>query len=177
MKMPEFLSTDRLFLRVPRMEDARTIFEGWAQDPEVVRYLIWRPHKSIDETEEFVSSSILAWENQMHFPYMITLKAGGETIGMMDARIHPPEMEIGYGLARAHWGKGYMPKAASAVIDWAFQQPSIYRVCATTDLENVASQRVLEKVGMLREGILRKYIVHPNISDIPRDSYIYAITK
>jgi ribosomal-protein-alanine N-acetyltransferase len=70
-----------------------------------------------------------------------------------------------------------MPKAASAVIDWAFQQPSIYRVCATTDLENVASQRVLEKVGMLREGILRKYIVHPNISDIPRDSYIYAITK
>jgi RimJ/RimL family protein N-acetyltransferase len=50
-------------------------------------------------------------------------------------------------------------------------------VNASTDIENIASQRVLEKAGMLREGLLRKYIVHPNISDVPRDSYIYAITK
>jgi len=177
MEMPENLSTDRLLLRMLRMEDARLIFDGWAQDPEVVRYLIWRPHQSIAETEEFVRSCILAWENQMHFAYMITLKADGEAIGMIDARIHPPEMEIGYGLARVHWGKGYMPEATRIVIDWAFLQPSIYRVCATTDLENVASQRVLEKVGMQREGILRKYIIHPNISEVPRDSYIYAITK
>jgi RimJ/RimL family protein N-acetyltransferase len=108
---------------------------------------------------------------------MITLKADGQVIGMIDARIHSPEVEIGYGLARAHWGKGYMREAVRTVIDWAFEQPSIYRVCATTDLENIPSQRVLEKVGMRREGLLRKYIIHPNISDIPRDSYIYAITK
>jgi RimJ/RimL family protein N-acetyltransferase len=119
----------------------------------------------------------MAWQNRMHFAYMITLKANGEAIGMIDARIHPPEVEIGYGLARAHWGKGYMPEAVRAVIDWAFQQPSIYRVCATTDLENIPSQHVLEKVGMQREGLLRKHIIHPNISDIPRDNYIYAITK
>ena len=66
---------------------------------------------------------------------------------------------------------------ARAVIDWAFQQPSSYRVDDTTDVENIASQCVLEKVGMECKGHLRKYIVHPNISDIPRDSYIYAITK
>lgn len=175
--MPENLSTDRLLLRSLRMEDACAIFEGWAQDPEVVRYLIWRPHQSIKETEEFVRSCMLAWENEMHFAYMITLKPGGEAMGMIDARIHPPEVEIGYGLARVHWGKGYMPEAVRALIDWAFQQPSIYRVCATTDVENIASQRVLEKVGMSREGTLHKYIVHPNISDIPRDSYLYAIVK
>lgn len=70
-----------------------------------------------------------------------------------------------------------IPEAARAVIDRAFQQPSVYRVYATTDVENTASQRVLRKVGMQCEGLLRKYIVHPNISAIPRDSYIYAITK
>ena len=82
---------------------------------------------------------------------------------------------IGYVAARAYWGKGYVPEATRSIIDWAFQQPSIYRVYATTDVENVASQRVLEKVGMQCEGILRKYIVHPNFSDVPRDSYMYAI--
>lgn len=70
-----------------------------------------------------------------------------------------------------------MPEAPQAIIDWAFQQPTIYRVYATTDVENLASQRVLEKVGMQCEGTLRKYIIHPNISDIPRDSYMFAITK
>lgn len=70
-----------------------------------------------------------------------------------------------------------MTEAARAIIDWAFQQPSIYRVYATTDVDNDASRRVLEKAGMQCEGILRKYIIHPTISNVPRDSYIYAITK
>lgn len=96
---------------------------------------------------------------------------------MIDPRIEGPKVGIGYGAARAYWGKGYIPEATRAIIEWAFQQPSIYRVYATTDVENVASRRVLEKVGMECEGILRKYILHPNISDIPRDSYMYAIVK
>jgi len=86
-------------------------------------------------------------------------------------------VSVGYVIARAYWGNGYMPEATRAIIEWAFQQPTIYRVYATTDVENVASQRVLEKVGMQREGLLRKHIIHPNISAIPRDSYMYAITK
>jgi [ribosomal protein S5]-alanine N-acetyltransferase len=177
MKMPEQLSTDRLILRIPRMEDARAIFDGWAQDLEVVRYLTWRPHKSMEETKRFVISCLSAWETLSRFPYMITLNESDEVIGMIDPRIQPHQMGIGYGLARAYWGRGYMPEATRAVIDWAFQQPSIYRVYATTDVENVASQRVLEKVGMQCEGVLRKYIIHPNISNIPRDSYIYAAIR
>jgi [ribosomal protein S5]-alanine N-acetyltransferase len=175
--MPDQIITDRLLLRMPRMEDAGAIFDGWAQDLEVLRYLAWRPHKSIGDTERFLESCLLAWEDQTRFPYMITWKESADVLGVIDPRIQLPQMGIGYGLARAHWGRGYMPEATQAVIGWAFQQPSIYRVYATTDVENVASQRVLEKVGMQCEGLLHKYIIHPNISDIPRDSYIYAITK
>jgi ribosomal-protein-alanine N-acetyltransferase len=61
--------------------------------------------------------------------------------------------------------------------NWLLKQPDIYRVFATCDVENPASARVMEKVGMQCEGILRKYIVHPNISNGPRDSYMYAIVK
>jgi RimJ/RimL family protein N-acetyltransferase len=108
---------------------------------------------------------------------MMTLKENGQVIGMLDPRIEGPKVGIGYIAARAHWGRGYVPEATRAIIDWAFRQSSIYRVYATTDVENSASRRVLEKVGMQCEGILRKFILHPNLSEIPRDSYMYAITK
>lgn len=159
------------------MDDASGIFDGWAQDQEVTRYLTWRPHQRIEQTQEFVESCLAAWEAEIRFPYVITLKENPEIIGMIDPRIEGPRMGIGYAAGRNHWGKGYIPEATRAMIEWAFQQPSIYRIYATTDVENISSQRVLEKVGMQREGILRKYIVHPNLSDVPRDSYMYAIPK
>jgi ribosomal-protein-alanine N-acetyltransferase len=177
MKMPEQIETERLVLRKPRIEDASAIFAGWTQDKEVTRYLTWRPHQTIEQTEQFVQSCLSAWEHEMRFPYMITLKVSDQVIGMIDPRIEGSKVGIGYGAARAHWGRGYVPEATQAIIEWALQQPSIYRVYATTDVENVASQRVLEKVGMQCEGILRKYIIHPNISAVPRDSYMYAIVK
>ena len=177
MNILEQFETERLALRKPRPNDARLIFEGWAQDSEVTRYLTWRPHERIEQTQEFVQSCIRAWEGETRFPYMITLKETGEVIGMIDPRIEGPKAGIGYVAARAHWGEGYVPEATRAIIDWAFQQPSIYRVYATTDVENLASRRVLEKVGMQCEGILKKYILHPNISNVPRDSYMYALTK
>lgn len=177
MDMPEQFETDRLILRKPRRDDAQIIFEGWAQDSEVTRYLTWRPHERIEQTQEFVQSCIRAWESKTRFPYLIILKETAKVIGMIDPRIEGPKIGIGYVASRVHWGKGYVPEATRAIIDWAFQQPSLYRVYATTDVENIASQRVLEKVGMRCEGILRKYIIQPSMSQVPRDSYIYAITK
>ena len=177
MKMPEQLETERLVLRKPHMGDALAIFEGWTQDQEVTRYLTWRPHARIEQTQEFVQSCIQAWEGETRFPYVITLKGNGNVIGIIDPRIEGTKVGVGYGAARAYWGRGYVPEATGAIIDWAFEQPTIFRVYATTDVENVASRRVLEKVGMQCEGVLHKYILHPNISNIPRDSYMYAITK
>ena len=177
MKMPEQFETERLVLRKPRMDDARVMFEGWTQDQEVTRYLTWRPHERIEQAQKFVQGCIDAWQGETRFPYVITLKGTGEVIGIIDPRIEGPKVGIGYVAARAYWGKGYVPEATRAIIEWAFQQPSIYRVYATTDVENVASRRVMEKAGMQCEGILRRYILHPNISAIPRDSYMYAITK
>ena len=177
MKMPEQIETERLVLRKPRMEDANAIFAGWAQDNEVTRYLTWRPHQGIDQTNEFIQNCLYAWVHGTRFPFMIMLKATNEVIGMIDPRIEGHKVGVGYGAARADWGNGYVPEATRAIIKWAFQQPLMYRVYATTDVENVASRRVLKKVGMQCEGILRKYMVYPNISDVPRDSYMYAITK
>jgi RimJ/RimL family protein N-acetyltransferase len=70
-----------------------------------------------------------------------------------------------------------MKEAAQFVVRWALSRSDVYRVWATCDVENVASARLLESVGMQREGVLRRWIVHPNISKDPRDALCYAIVK
>ena len=70
-----------------------------------------------------------------------------------------------------------MTEAVKALVTWALQRPEIYRVWAVCDIDNKASARVMEKAGMQREGILRRWSIHPNVSNEPRDSYCYAILK
>jgi RimJ/RimL family protein N-acetyltransferase len=100
-----------------------------------------------------------------------------QVIGMMIARAAEEKWELGYVLARPYWGRGYMTEALRALIAWALKQKSIFRVWAVCDVDNIASARVMEKAGMQREGRLKRWSVHPNLSPEPRDSYCYAIVK
>ena len=177
MKAPETLQTERLLLRKPRMDDAPVIFDTYAQDPEVTRYLVWKPHQNIRETEEFLLACGQLWRTGKDFAYAITLKENDKLIGMFG--LHPLKLkiEVGYALARPYWGQGCMTEVLRAVIDWAFAQPDIFRVQAICDVENLGSARVMEKAGMSREGLLRRYVLHPNISAEPRDAYMYAVVK
>jgi [ribosomal protein S5]-alanine N-acetyltransferase len=177
MRPPEIIETPRLALRQPMMTDAEAIFTGYAQDAEVAKYLIWRPHKDLDETLDFVKRCVLAWKDGSAYPWVITQKEDGRLIGMIEGRVRGFSMDIGYVLARAYWGRGYMPEAARSIIDWGLSREGIFRVWALCDVENRASARVLEKVGMRREGILRRCTLHPNISDEPRDAYCYSVVK
>ena len=177
MNPPKRIETERLTLRKPRRDDAPAIFSAYAQDLEVTRYMTWRPHKSMEETYRIVELMLKLWDEGDAYSYVITLKNSESAIGMI--AMHPEgfKVSIGYVLARQYWSKGYTTEAALTVTNWLLKQPDIYRVFATCDIENPASARVMEKVGMQCEGILRRYIVHPNISDEPRDSYMYAIVK
>ena len=67
-----------------------------------------------------------------------------------------------------------MTEALLEVVDWAMRQDSIWRIGAVCDIENPASARVMEKAGLRREGILRRWIIHPNIGSEPRDCFSYA---
>jgi RimJ/RimL family protein N-acetyltransferase len=177
MRPPERIETDRLVLRVPALTDAVVLFDTYTHDPEVTRYVMWLPHTSVDQTTDFLKGCVAAWEGESRFPYVFMLKGTDNPIGMVDFHIKGSTVGIGYVIGRAYWGRGFVPEAVRAVVDWALSQPSIYRVCADCDVENTASIRVLEKVGMQREGVLRRFIIHPNISDEPRDCFLYAIVK
>lgn len=177
MRPPETFLTDRLHLRPPALSDAETIFDTYATDPEVTRYLIWQPHKDIEETKTFLTRCAEGWSTGKDYPWAITLKESGELMGMVGLRIHEFKADIGYCLGRQFWGNGFATEAVTPIIGWALVQPEIFRVWAMCDVDNSASARVLEKVGMKREGIMRRSQMHPAVSNEPRDSYCYAIVK
>ena len=174
MEWPETIHTGRLVLRRPVHTDASAIFDGYAQDPDVVRYLMWRPHTSVAHTHEFLARCHAGWTTQTDLTWALTLAGDDRLIGMIGLRPHGFKSDLGYVLARPYWGQGLMTEAGRAIVQLAFSDPGIHRVWAVCDVDNRASSRVLEKLGLTREGVLRRWILHPNVSDEPRDCFCYA---
>lgn len=174
VRPPVTFTTDRLVLSVPVPGDALEIYETYASDPEVTRYLSWLPHRSLQDTAEFLAIATFSWDQGDAFAWTIRGKESRSLLGMIEARVTGTRIEIGYVLAKRYWGQGYMTEAVSAITRWALRQSTIFRVWAVCDLENTGSARVLEKAGMIREGILRRWLLLPNRSSVPRDCYCYA---
>jgi RimJ/RimL family protein N-acetyltransferase len=96
---------------------------------------------------------------------------------MLEARLQPRTVDIGYVLQRQYWGAGLMPEAIEAFSELALALPEYFRIQATCDVENAASARTLEKSGFVREGRLERHTIIPNISGEPRASFMYARCK
>jgi [ribosomal protein S5]-alanine N-acetyltransferase len=107
-------------------------------------------------------------------PWVLSAPPDDRPIGMIELRPTGHRAEMGYVLARAYWGHGLMSEAARAVADWGLAQPGIFRVWSVTDIDNAASARVLEKAGMQREGLLRRWVMHPGQGPEPRDCWCYG---
>lgn len=174
---PETIETERLILRVPVMEDAVAVLEAYGQDPEVTRYLVWKPLQSLEEAETAIRNRLEGWRKGASFSWTMVLKEGGALAGTISLRSQGPRLNMGFVVARPYWGRGYTTEAARPLVEWALSQPGVYRVSAVCDTENLASARVLEKIGMRLEGTLRRWDVHPNISSEPRDCLCYAAVK
>ncbi|MFW6197889.1 MAG: GNAT family N-acetyltransferase [Myxococcota bacterium] len=172
---PSELTTPRLRLRRPRVRDAGAVFEAYATDPEVTRYLAWRPHRTVEDTRDFLQQCEIAWETGIgHRPWVLERAKGCQIVGMMGVDVGPRGVDVGYVLARSYWGLGYMSEALRAVCEAAFADPTVHRVSGFCDAENHASARVMEKAGMQYEGTLRKYMRHVNVAPGPRDCLLFA---
>jgi [ribosomal protein S5]-alanine N-acetyltransferase len=173
-RLPDQIETDRLRLRQPDLADPAAIFQAYTQDLEVCRFMVWTPHASESATREFIESCIKDWTAGSRLAYVIVEQGANTAIGMIEARMLGTTVEIGYVLARPHWGKGLMPEAITALAAAVLENPGSYRVQAVCDVDNIGSQRALEKSGFTREGKLERYSIHPNLSPEPRASFMYA---
>jgi RimJ/RimL family protein N-acetyltransferase len=175
--LPEVITTERLVLRPPRLDDAAPIFEAYANDPEATRYLMWQPYRAAVDLEDFLLDCVDAWREGQRFPWVLEQAVDDHLVGMIELRLDDHRSDVGYVVARRYWGRGYASEALRAVIRAAFAVPRVFRVAAACEVSNRASARVMEKAGMTREGLLRRYSVFPNLGADPRDVLLYAIVK
>jgi len=175
--LPERFETARLLLRPLKAADAPAIFTRYARDPDVARFMTWETHPTIDVTETYVAACIKARPDRDR-SYAILRRDDDRLMGVFELRRSARHrLGFGYALAKDAWGQGFMTEALTEVVRWAMAQPAIFRIGDVCDTENTASARVMEKAGLVREGILRRWAVHPNLGPAPRDCFSYARVK
>jgi [ribosomal protein S5]-alanine N-acetyltransferase len=170
------LLTERLELRDFRESDVAAV-QGWAGDPEVVRFMGWGPNTP-ERTREFLQRKLAerTGDPRRTWDLAVVMRGSGRVIGSAGLRLDEEmrQAELGYCYHRDAWGHGFATEAARAMLRLGFELLGLHRIHATVDTRNGASIRVLDKIGMRQEGRLREHVL---LRGEWRDSYIYAILR
>lgn len=141
------LETERLKLRYITAEDTQAIFENWASDPEVAKFLTWNPHESVEVTEKVMAFWLEEYKNDNCYRYGIEQKSDGVLMGMIDVVGYRDDNPvIGYCLGQKFWNNGYMTEVLKAVVNQLFSD-GFETIEIEAVKENIGSNRVIEKTG------------------------------
>jgi ribosomal-protein-alanine N-acetyltransferase len=161
---PLELETPRLRLSCPRPADAQEIFERYASDPDVTRYLSWPRHQSVADTKAFIAFSDAEWARAAAGPYLIRSRETGQLLGSTGLTFEAPDKATtGYVLAKDAWGQGHATEALQAMVGLA-RQLGVLRLSALCHPDHRTSQRVLEKCGFARDESFSRQAAFPNLA-------------
>ena len=181
LRPPPTFGTARLFGRPPRADDAPAVFAAYASDPAVTRYLAWRAYERVEPLAAFLRECVANWEKgdpHAHYAWLLCLKGTDTPIGSIGLTLEGGgKAMFGYALAKKFWHHGFAAEALTFLVEWSLAQPGIFRAYAFCDVENPASARVMEKAGLVREGLLRRWHVAPTLGPEPRDCIVCAKVK
>ena len=161
--MTNIIETQRLLLRPLTLADAETAYRGWTGDRDAMQYVSWLPHRSIEETIAWLHE--IAWKQDSsgdiapndNYIWGFVLKETGALFGS-GGLIWEEDLQlfqIGYNIAKSHWKHGYTTEALEAIFQFAREELGITRLSGGHAKENLASARVIEKLGFTydRDGI------------------------
>jgi [ribosomal protein S5]-alanine N-acetyltransferase len=172
------IETDRLILRKFEMTDAQSVFDHWLSDERVTDNRINPAHKSVSETVERVQNIISQYESEDFCYWAIELKDTGELIGEIDLYDFDKateNCEVSYSLGFKWWNQGYGTEALKAVVEFGFRTMNIHKITAAHNTDNPASGRIMRKVGMEQEGIIRHMI--RNSKNQYKDCAVYGLLQ
>ncbi|KAI3441973.1 N-acetyltransferase domain-containing protein [Psidium guajava] len=163
-------SPSAITLRPFELSDAAD-FLSWAGDDRVTRYLRWDPVTSLEEAEWYLRTVAIP------HPWRRSICLGDRSIGYVSVKRGSGDercrAHVGYAVGAEFWGRGFATAALRMAARRAFDEmPELMRLEAFVEAENGGSQRVLEKVGFVKEGLLRKYGI---CKGEVRDMYVYSL--
>ncbi|XP_057760695.1 uncharacterized protein LOC130981078 [Arachis stenosperma] len=170
---PEVIDLTQLSLRPLGLSDLDDLMV-WTSDEKVANFCSWEPYTSKDQGIDFIENAAAS------FLWRRAICLNDRAIGCITLssyaafdKAREKSAELGYVLGSNYWGKGIVTEAVKQAIKAAFIEfPYLDRVEALVDVENLGSQRVLEKAGFQREGLLRKYLVRKGKS---RDTFMFSV--
>lgn len=177
-RAPDQFETARLVLARPSFADIEEIFSRYASDPDVTHYLSWPRHRTVADAATFLAFSESEWARWPAGPYLIRSRIDRTLLGGTGLSFEAPWRAMtGYVIAKDSWGRGYATEALEAMVVLA-RQLSVIRLYALCHPAHRASQRVLEKGGLVKEGTWKRYSIFPNLDParpIDTDSYVIIL--
>lgn len=153
------LETERLILRKFMIEDAEQSYINWASDCETSKYFAFYPHKEKSDTENIIKQWLNAYQSEeINYIWAIVEKNNNEVIGNIraDSSYHILNIcEVAYMLGSKWWNKGFATEALTEILNYLFIKEDFYLIEAKYNSTNIASGKLLKKVGMKQDGILR----------------------
>lgn len=153
------LLTNRLKLRRYQQGDQQQMHDNFLSDTKVTEHVNWESHTNLKMTEDFLQMHLEKY-NEINF-YGWAIEMNGKVIGSIGA-FHIDDTikscEIGYSLGSKYWGQGIITEAVTAVLDFLFREVEFNRITASYNEENIASGKVMKKVGMSYEGTCKEAV-------------------
>lgn len=165
----ESIETLRLQLRKFELSDASDMFNHWAGDAEVCKYLSWGPHPSEDISSKRIANWVNHYSYNNSYVWAIVWKNKGTVIGSISVEFsddYTQSCEVGYCLGKAYWNRGIMTEALHAVMHYLFYEIGYREIKAKHDVLNLASGKVMQKAGM-------NFIKYEYRTGIRKDGSIY----
>jgi RimJ/RimL family protein N-acetyltransferase len=150
---------------------------SYTSDPEVTRFLAIEPPSSLDDTRVFIAKCKQHRVQDREYFYVIADAVSDEALGIIGLRHIDPVMrtaQVGTWLSRGRWGTGTNAEAKRLLLEFAFDRLGLHRVEARIDVANDRSLRAFERLGGVREGVLRESFFKGGTY---RDQYLYALLE
>lgn len=175
LSLAEYIETERLLLQRLRYEDAEEIFFAYASKPEATRYVSWPTHNTIEDTRYFLTYAHNAWTAGKDYSFSIRLKNSGQLIGSFGVINDDGKLQFGYTISPSYWNQGFASEAVLEMMSRLKEQDGVYRISTFVDVDNVASQKVLIKAGLVQEGLLPKWFKFINQGNAPKDCILFRL--
>ncbi len=171
--LPATIDTERLRLRRPLERDATAIYK-FSSDVKVTRWLTWPTCDDVDHLLADIRLLDTKWREGREYYWVITAADDQALVGSIACRVSNHTADLGFVIDADRWGEGFASEAAAEVLGLLAKHKHFHRVVAVCDIENTASARVLQKIGMRCRGTAREFMVCPNISDQLRDARLFT---
>lgn len=158
------LESKNLILRKFVLEDAESMYNNWASDEEVTKYLSWPAHSSVEVSKDIINSWIEEYKNDNYYHWAITLKENGDEpiggISIVEIKEKVGSVQFGYCIGQNWWNKGVTSEALNTLIEFFIKEVGANRIEARHDPNNPNSGKVMMKCGLKYEGTMRQYDIN-----------------